>query len=168
MSAPWYAESHVVQVSAAEHTSQLASLQVAAAPPNKVRSIAKRANKLWFKLRRRLVLSGVVFFVLIFPPGTTNGVKTFAGNVASPPMAPLPTSVVGQRDASNPLFLKTVLPLRSDNCAAGVSAGLGHVLCGQLLAYFGKGLAALNGGALKPCIVLGYLLERKVVEIIKW
>ena len=31
MSAPWYAESHVVQVSAAEHTSQLASLQVAAA-----------------------------------------------------------------------------------------------------------------------------------------
>ena len=155
MSAPWYAESHVVQVSAAEHTSQLASLQVAAAPPNKVRSIAKRANKLWFKLRRRLVLPGVVFFVLIFPPGTTNGVKTFAGNVASPPMAPLSTSVVGLRSRctsnprGNPILFKTVLPrLRSDNCAAGVSAGLGHVLCGQLLAYFVKGLAAPNGEAL--------------------
>jgi len=97
------------------------------------------------------------FFILMLPSRATIGVDTFVGKVVPPAIVPLPTSAVGFRPrciiGPNPIQFKSVFRRisESDNCA-GVSAGVGHVLCGQLLAYFVKGRTASKGGGLKPCI----------------
>ena len=71
---------------------------------------------------------------MLFPSRETTDVDTVMDEITPPAVVSFPTSAVGVRPRCNgpdpipdPIPCKSVL-LRSDNCAAGVSASLGQVL----------------------------------------